>query len=114
MFLRGVSGVSERDPEKDNRSAAHSVGNSNNRVGSIQEDALAEHGHEVWFYLPGSDQERNFVSPAPNKGGGLARGALTGGVTSTLQSEPNTSRIVHTSSETRPRNAYVHYIIKAK
>lgn len=97
LFLRGVDGKAGRDPDAGIRTAPSDLpnaGNSGNAVGSLQEDALESHLHqlprEVWsFSGKGSNQ-------APTNADGGA------GVTVTSPVGGN---------ETRPKNAYVQYII---
>jgi hypothetical protein len=94
MFLRGVSGVSTNDPDRMARVAIMSGGNADNQIGSIQPDALRSHTHDYMDRTVGGS------------GGPIARdgaGAI-----------PDTQRVTSPTggNETRPRNAYVNYIIK--
>lgn len=98
MFLRGVSGLrndGRQDP--DGREAMLTGGNSGNDVGSYQNDALQDHYHG---YV------RNETTIQRGTSGGQAT-VLRG--TELANSYGPSGRV---GSETRPRNAYVHYIIK--
>jgi hypothetical protein len=104
-FLRGVSGSTNRDPDKGDgdRPANHPGGNVGNRVGSVQGDMFLNHRHVTQgFHLEASgghgfDGSGFAANSAPN--GAWDRPFLTsdsGG------------------RETRPKNAYVNWIIKAQ
>lgn len=98
LFLRGVDNSAGRDPEADKRTAPGdppNPGNTGNAVGSIQDEQLKHHIHtlprEVWSFMGnGSNQHPD----NPNGGAGVVATNEAGG------------------SETRPKNAYVNYIIK--
>lgn len=92
-FLRGVTGASSNDPDAASRTSMATGGNAANLVGSVQGDQLASHAHSFTTY-GGS------TSP------GLAGGGDPGGSTG---SQGTTSA---GGNETRPKNAYVHFIIK--
>lgn len=104
-FLRGVSGESKRDPDTNNREIINSGGHSGNSVGSIQKSALMDHIHA----LPaqrleaegGKGFEGNGHDSNSNPNGGHGGPRSSAGVLSELK-----------SSETRPINAYVHWIIR--
>jgi len=91
QFLRGVSGTSSNDPDASIRTSKNSNGNSGNNVGSFQSDELKSHNHTI-----------------PISGGNSASSNYGGyGTYSNLNTTNNTG-----GSETRPKNAYVYYIIK--
>lgn len=126
-FVRGVDkniqGVATpageagpRDPDRDGRGPASplsvSQGNRGNFVGSLQEDALESHGHDV------SDPGHSHSFDAFRTDG-------AGGVGQAYPRDPNgfgTGRTVTNitiprsggGSETRPVNAYVNWIIRFK
>lgn len=101
-FLRGVDGAASQDPDKDSRTAMNLGGNTGNVVGSVQEDDFESHEHNIsgWGLVrrstggndtveqvdrtPGEPDTRNSPRSMPKRGG----------------------------NETRPKNAYVNYIIK--
>jgi hypothetical protein len=93
LFLRGVNGTREGDfcdPDSTNRS-------SGNAVGSIQPDAIRSHSHGY---------------TAPPTGGSYG-----GGNPGNIPQNPppaNPTTAPFGGSETRPKNAYVYYLIKAR
>jgi microcystin-dependent protein len=109
-FLRGVSGASGRDPDVNQREAAgkNGSGNNGNAVGSVQKDALQTHRHDVsyTFHATGSNGTHDvsrggekFNSDPPSAGFNLT------------VLDPNNARV---STETRPLNAAVNWLIKYK
>lgn len=104
MFLRGISENSGNDPDATNRGKArpdlNASGNGGNAVGSMQNDALTEHTHT---YPYGSWHNNG------EKGDGI-------GYVGVNQAQTwNTRGVVEEkikSTETRPKNVYVYYIIK--
>jgi microcystin-dependent protein len=112
-FLRGVDvedanipKVNRRDPEHDTRNASASGGNTGNTVGSVQEDAFQGHWHDSNAInnessnngIAGINRRTSRRNPAS------VRGAKT-------DEKYGNARI---SMETRPKNIYVNWIIKAK
>ena len=47
VFLRGVDHGAGNDPDASNRPAANPGGNENDRVGSVQSDAIRQHNHNM-------------------------------------------------------------------
>jgi microcystin-dependent protein len=100
-FLRGVDGTAGNDPDKTSRTIMNTGGNSgasSSMVGSVQGDALNNHSHSIPVY-------RTTFS-----------GTQLNGSEFTLNSS-FTYNPLNTSSggggnETRPKNAYVNWIIK--
>ena len=90
QFLRGVSGTSLNDPDASTRTAKNSNANLGNNVGSFQLDELKSHNHGV---IVGNNIGSN-TAYAGSGSSGSAYSSNTGG------------------SESRPKNAYVYYIIK--
>ena len=96
-FLRGVTTLTSRDPDNAARTAMNSGGNTGALVGSVQGDAFQAHTHVQTF--PGT---------ASRNGG-------TGGSYTNREGSTNVDTSTptgDTSTETRPTNAYVNYIIK--
>jgi microcystin-dependent protein len=94
-FLRGVDGVIGRDPDKLTRTSILTGGASGNAVGSVQVDELKSHTHQYLDrYLLGSGDTAE------------QSGADYGQQNVTRTTEPTGG------AETRPKNAYVNYIIK--
>lgn len=99
IFLRGVDSGANNDPDILDRTdpADPQKKKKNDGVGSRQKDALQTHQHE-------------YARLSETTGGtGNQPAMLVDGV-KTLTSEPKTPAL--TSTETRPKNVYVHYIIK--
>jgi hypothetical protein len=101
LFLRGVDADAKRDPEPDaERTRLHPGGALGNNVGSYQSDSFKEHDHppppgNQHFAIVGSGAiPRTFALVA---GAGVAAYSATG---------------IRGGKETRPKNAYVNYIIK--
>jgi microcystin-dependent protein len=108
LFLRGRANGSSNDPDRNSRTAMNSGGSIGDSVGSFQEDSVQVHDH---FYIY---RERNSTRPT---GSTVNLDDSTG-----WQSDGDLDRIRYYtevsgftgkfSSETRPRNASVNYIIK--
>jgi hypothetical protein len=98
LFLRGVDIGAGRDPDRGSRSSAFAGGNTGNNVGSIQPDEFKTHTHTYTDPLLG-------VNGVVGQGGDPAQArqypTVKAGTTGTSG-----------GSETRPKNAYVNYIIK--
>ncbi len=88
MFLRGVDGGMARDPDRDTRRPLHRGGASGDRVGSVQPSEFA-----------GSEPELAAVPDEP---------APAAPLTARSSAVPPPSEL----AETRPCNAYVHYLVK--
>lgn len=106
-FLRGVDGAAGRDPNSGTRTSMNAGGLSGNQVGSIQGDSFQGHRHAYDASSSGT--------PAPGLSGQLRdfNTALIG--SGTAIKDPTTDGVngtPRTSSETRPTNAYVNFIIK--
>ena len=98
QFLRGVSSGTNTDPDANSRTASNG-GNSGNNVGSYQADEFKSHNH-----------------PPPNGSTGYWSNTNIG-PTNDLLGDNNKARPLSSTgnsggSETRPRNAYVNFIIK--
>ena len=117
LFLRGITGETNIDPDTNKRDASrpdlNSPGNSRNAVGSKQPDDTKPHEHPIndpghahiirlhetngnggigWSgYDPGAFKDDHGTAPAKT------------GITKTE---------INDGKETRPKNAYVYYIIK--
>ena len=93
-FLRGVDGSAGNDPDANARTALYIGGNIGNNVGSYQSDELKAHKHNYngWYGPSGN--------PATGTGGN--------GNTTSISIESTSTG----GTETRPKNAYVIYIIK--
>lgn len=110
-FIRGAdnmgTGAAGRDPNAATRTASNSGGNTGNNVGSVQSDAMQLMTGTI------SSARANFgtqsgVFVGPTRSGEYGRGE----VTTDGRIDFDNSRVARTSSENRPQNAYVFYIIK--
>jgi hypothetical protein len=104
-FVRGVSGDSKSgDPDAATRAAIAPGGYAGNRVGSVQDDAFQGHHHST--NAINNVREGNWGGGAGSKPRGDA--ASIGDASGGAHGNPRVS------TETRPKNVYVHWIIKAK
>lgn len=99
-FLRGADLGAGNDPDASAR-AGMSGGNTGDTIGSYQEDELESHNHEI---RAGHTVELNLLTSSSKN-----KVAPSG---SSLQSVSATHVASTGGSETRPKNAYVNYIIK--
>jgi microcystin-dependent protein len=114
LFLRGVSGQrTDRDPNLSDteRLANHLGGNPGNRVGSVQDDAFESHNHSITDR--GHSHPFTFFNEdgSGNPGGSFPRNGRS------ASTDPATTGITinnNGGAETRPKNAYVNYIIRAE
>ncbi|MEN0045500.1 MAG: tail fiber protein [Bacteroidota bacterium] len=102
QFLRGVSGSTSEDPNRNNRNAKYSGGNTGNNVGSYQEDIFKSHNHVSNRFDSGN--QVNNIGTGSQALGWSGSYQWTNSLT-VLTGETG-------GSETRPKNAYVNYIIK--
>ena len=118
MFLRGVSGACGRDPDASARSSpaptAANPGNQGNNVGSLQTDLMQSHSHAFKLERPGmagtnGTKDADGGDEKFNSDPGLGSINLT--IRNPTQSTAGEPR--H-GAETRPRNAYVFYIIRVR
>jgi microcystin-dependent protein len=99
QFLRGVSASSNADPDTTLRIAKFNGGNTGNKVGSYQSDTIQTHNH----FIP-----IGVLSTQFNAGNGIPNGS------SSIPIDFYNPRLTSSfgGSETRPKNAYVYYIVK--
>lgn len=95
QFLRGVSGTTNVDPDKASRTASNPGGNAGDLVGSAQSFATQSHSHGISLGTAGGNG-----SNVQGCNTGIAFSNGTGGNSG------------NSSSETRPTNLYVNYMIK--
>lgn len=117
LFLRGVAGESNTDPDKDLRYSPqlqHSPsnpGNKGNAVGSVQGDDFKGHDHN--FSDPGHGHLYTKGCTIDSWGGNVVpSGQNIGDRAAVANSKTNISFAKEGGSETRPINAYVYFIIK--
>jgi microcystin-dependent protein len=113
-FLRGVDGSASVDPDKASRTAMATGGNTGNNVGSIQDSAYKNHSHAVTD--PGHNHVQKYTA---SPGGGVGIQGVGHSVSANVDFSTlgaNTGVTVDTSTsgstESRPVNAYVYYMIK--
>lgn len=115
-FLRGVDDESNRDPDKDSRTASNKGGNTGNNVGSIQEDYFKSHDHGV--NDPGHDhlisQQAACGCDPSLQGRDFVKSEAYPGAHRSDKSQTQISTVIEGGKETRPKNAYVYWIIKVK
>jgi Phage Tail Collar Domain len=101
-FLRGVDGGVGRDPDTAFRGTNTFLGSVGNKVGSTQGDAFKSHTHGI---TPGRiDQIVRGLTGGPY--------SIPGGGNVSANNLWDFSITATGGSETRPKNAYVHYLIK--
>jgi microcystin-dependent protein len=110
-FLRGVDNGSGRDPDAKSRTALANGGNTGDKVGSYQDDGFRQHNH--------SHSHQLTINAFHETKQGTWEGdpiALAG-----YPQHPSNKTFTTTNdqtnvggNETRPKNIYVNYIIKAK
>lgn len=153
VFLRGVDGGRGKDPNASGRTAAKDGGNTGDKVGSLQEDSIGDHRHDMKHrhtmnhtHKAGNLMARIHIGEtgwissdsveAVNERGGhwdttrrasglsmksndnwdygtVVAGSTAGpSTTQTGEFQGTTGFTKDESSESRPANAYVNYIIK--
>jgi hypothetical protein len=116
MFLRGVSGETNVDPDKDSRyspQTQHSPsnpGNRGNEVGSIQPDAFRGHDHS--FKDPGHGHVYTKGGTIDTWGGNIVPSGQGVGQAAMPASATNITFAKEGGDETRPINANVYFIIR--
>jgi len=109
LFLRGVNGNrsdSYSDPDAGSRTAPLPGGHVSNAVGSMQPDAFASHSHQSAVDI-GPNHYTLGNGNSGYSGGGGADPFGYGGT-------PFNTSNVGGSTETRPKNASVYWIIRVK
>lgn len=107
-FLRGVSGTAGAgvDPDVANRQLVNTQ--LNQGVGTIQQDALQNHWHGYAMAQGAPIQVQEGGAPALESAGTSDTQPPT-----TIPNPPGTAKeTIRTSTETRAKNFYVHYLIK--
>jgi rhizosphere induced protein len=112
LFLRGVDGGTGRDPDSTSRTPAGT--SPVTEVGSVQQDALQSHKHEVSVQrdkMSGSNGTKDVERGDEKFNSDPGLGSIGVTIGNPLES---TGGAVRQSSETRPKNAYVYWIIRVK
>jgi hypothetical protein len=109
-FLRGVDGGAGNDPDRASRTAMAAGGNAGDLVGSVQADAIQN--------FTGAVTASDVGFPGNMSASGIF-GLFTSGAFqadfrngSGVGINFDASRVARTSTETRPKSASVHFIIK--
>jgi len=104
QFLRGRDGGAGRDPDRNSRIAMNSGGAVGDLVGSVQGDQLASHthGYNDVYYSEAGGTTSIFNNARGSNGSDNDNSAWNFDRTTAAAG----------GSETRPKNAYVNYIIK--
>lgn len=115
-FLRGVNNGSGIDPDAASRTAMNTGGATGDNVGSVQADAFQSHGHNISD--PGHSHTislvnqgsptRNFTTLGTDTHVTIPTGNTNNSITNISVTTPNSGT---TSTETRPENANVAYMI---
>jgi microcystin-dependent protein len=106
-FLRGRDGGAGLDPDRGARGPMNTGGNSADNVGSVQGDAFQGHWHNLRVTL----NSTTGGGTGDNTGGGAAAPNITNSVVQTIVTD-GTNGTPRITSETRPVNAYVNFIVK--
>lgn len=132
-FLRGVDDGTQRDPDAASRTASAPGGNTGDRVGSLQEDENKSHKHEYFdesqriIQLNELSLVRQKLEADPNYKADsvvedppdmpltvqLTAGQLAG-LNNLIDRYAKRDTSTNDGKETRPKNIYVNWIIKAK
>lgn len=118
-FVRGVAESSGNDPDSGSRTPMRPGGNAGNQVGSVQPDAIKAHSHPSSASLA---ENSGVLVSRPKGESELPTGFAHGGAFSDGGQGGITRRTISVSvgvgnsvgNETRPANAYVHWIIRYK
>jgi microcystin-dependent protein len=120
-FVRGVTQTSGNDPDANSRAPMRPGGNVGNQVGSVQTDAIEAHSHPSSATLTPENNPNVFVSQRSAPADfvpGLTRGSDFHDEGASVITRRRISVSVNVGnsvgSETRPVNAYVHWIIRYK
>jgi len=117
-FLRGVdngsTGVSGRDPDVGSRTAYYTGGNAGNAVGSYQADAFQGHNHDFHCLAIACSGGGNANAPTVFLDYAALPSNYSADRPTQMVLQPTTGSYgnVRVSTETRPVNVYVNYIIK--
>lgn len=105
VFMRGMAHSSVQDPDSGTRQVSTTGGATGNNVGSYQDDAYEGHGHTLT--LTGAAGNAAYVTRVPAWGYDNWYGGATTSASTAMSG--GTGR---TTTETRPKNTYIDYIIR--
>ena len=116
VFLRGVDGDANNDPDHDSRLTSLNNGvRAGNKVGSYQPDAFQGHWHNI-----GNSSQQNMTTRGLNPTGGRipasdnASGKAPVISNATAPVSDGSNGEPRSSGETRAKNAYVNFIIRCR
>ena len=110
VFLRGVSDDSGKDEDVNDRVPLKEGGNSGNKVGSYQEDAIRNiTANGGWWESHTTHNDQLTGAFYANDSGKFGSGSSD---RDNQQMGFDASRVVPVGSDNRPKNVYVNYIIK--
>jgi len=112
-FVRGVNNGSKRDPDAANRTSENG-GYKGDMVGSVQDGDFQEHTHvQRSLQRIGDGPKDRFTKPGPRV---IARYCADNEPLSYTNDEPKAvfENCPSGGNETRPKNVYVNWIIKAR
>ena len=104
QFLRGVDDGAGNDPDSKNRTELISGDSIGDKVGSYQEDAFQVHQHNFWPF--------SHTGEGPIKNGAHTPWETAACLQPTIGIIGEGDDQPRTAYETRPKNAYVNFIIK--
>lgn len=110
-FMRGVDGTAGNDPDKASRTAMAVGGNMGDTVGSMQADAMQ---NMIGDIIDVGNRHTRDVANGPFDIVTTTNGYVGeyGATSAYRKINFNASRVARTSTETRPQNVNVNYIIK--
>jgi microcystin-dependent protein len=109
-FLRGVDSEGKRDLDVGDRQAIAPGGNAKNSVGSVQGEKIGPHRHMIRGNGGNSGGSAQLISATIGPSGGVPENGATENYSYSATGIGGHDKSIGT--ETRPKNAYVHYIIK--
>ncbi len=109
-FIRGVDGTAGVDPDKTSRTALKTGGNTGNNIGSAEADAMQGHKHNAPTLIGRDGYSYAGDGPHWSVHQGNNLGPYTPSCSGITTDE--TYGTARASSETRPVNVYVNFIIK--
>lgn len=112
-FLRGVDGGAKRDLDRSRRIESNPGGNTGDTVGTIQLEATKLPQNKFTIGTNGKHTHSNGISLGKIIDGWGDKRPFTN-KSSTGESGDHSHVISGGDKETRPENAYVHWIIKVK
>jgi len=112
-FLRGVDASAGNDPDTGARTAMAAGGNTGNNVGSIQADAFKLHKHGIRLsHETGGGHDSHGFPQVDMSGPMVTHSENQADASESTSSGSGNPLVSSGGNESRPKNAYVNYIIK--